>query len=519
MKTTFASSSLPALLVALAACGGAAEVARAPETPKQVAPAPDAGDAILVTPGTLREAPPISGTPKEFSFPKPARKTLANGLEVATIELHALPIVQLRVLVRAGAGYGSAPGIAAFTAQMLKDGGTKTMTSAKLLERVEGLGATLGVDTSFDGTTVSIGVTKDHLAEAMKILAEVVTLPRWDETELKKLRDRETDEAKEKARGSGAWMATRVVFRELYNESNPYAAYDLVPSEIAKIAMPKLQDFHKKFYVPKNAKLIVAGDVDATAVAKAADEAFGAWRGGDAPKVDFPPAIPPARVRIILADRPKSAQSDIYVAGVAPPRTSPQWPQIRVATQILGGGPASRLFLDVREQRSLAYTTRASIFELANGQQPLIAYAGTQTAKTGLALAGLLENLAKMQKQEVTTPETETARRNISDTFAIRMETVGAIADMLVQQEIFRLPDGYRDSYRASVRAVDARLATSTASKLYAPERALIVVAGDAERIGPMLAHFGDVTVVDPEAELKTVRTLPANPGAPLEVK
>jgi predicted Zn-dependent peptidase len=293
----------------------------------------------------------------------------------------------------------------------------------------------------------------------------------------------------------------------------------MLPTEIAKVSLADLKDVHKRFYVPKNATLILAGDIDATAT-KLAETKLGAWTGGEPPLVAFPPAVaskPRATRHIVVCDRPKSAQSDVFLVNLAPERRTPTWPAVRVANQILGGGVASRLFTDVREQRSLAYSARSQIIELANGEQPLLAYAGTETKKTALALQGLLENFDKM-KQGVTPTEAETARRYLSDIFAIRMETLGAIADMVVVEETLRLPPGYWDKYREDLRAIDAPAASAAAGTLVKPDTAVVVVSGDADLIAPALTHFGEVTVLNPEAEFKVTKTLPMNPAAPLEI-
>jgi zinc protease len=456
-----------------------------------------------------RQKPPGAGVAKESPFPSVTRAKLANGLGVSVVTSHTLPIVQIRVVVHAGSGYGPAPGVAEITAEMLKDGGTRALTSAELVRRVETLGANLSVSTDFDATVIGTAVTKDHLGEALALLSQVVREPRFDAAELKKLKDRETDEAEDVARSSGAWTATRIMFQELYPAKSPYATYGLVPSEIAKIDGAQIRDFHRRFYVPKATELVLAGDVDADAAKALADRDFGKWTGGDPPKVDFAaPRATPAR-RVVIAHRPKSVQSDVFVALVAPERKEADWAAIRVANQVLGGGVASRLFADVREQRSLAYRTSAQIYEMAHGPQPLVVYAGTQTPKTAQAVTGLLENLAKMTTSPPTSSETDTASRYLSDIFAIRMETIGSIADMVVMQDTLGLPDGYWDTYRKELRATNAGQADAAAKKLYPASGGLIVVAGDADVIGPELARFGEVTVVDPEKEFKTVRTLP----------
>jgi hypothetical protein len=97
------------------------------------------------------------------------------------------------------------------------------------------------------------------------------------------------------------------------------------------------------------------------------------------------------------------------------------------------------------------------------------------------------------------------------------METIGSIADLLAQQWSMRLSDGYWDSYRSQVRAVDAGQTNAIAQKIFRPDEDLLVVAGDADAIAPMLVHFGEVTVLDPAQEFRTTKTLAMDATAPLE--
>ncbi|MCA9586126.1 MAG: insulinase family protein [Myxococcales bacterium] len=502
------SLALLGLAVSAAACGGASAATSGPA--KVDIPVPDTTLAKKrAARGATRESPPSSGAAKESPFPAVKRVTLPNGLGVAVVTSRTLPVVQVRVLVRAGSGYGE-PGVANATAQMLKDGGAGGLSSAELLRRVETLGANLGVSTDFDSTVLSTAVTKDNLGEALSLLSQTVRQPRFDERELKKLKSRLSDEAEDNARSSGAWTAAHVVFKELMPAKSPYATYDALPSEIAKINGASVRAFHRKFYVPKATTVVLAGDVDEATAKQLVAAHFGAWTGGAPPKVEVPDAVPPKGRRVVVCHRPKSVQSDIYLAMLGPARATPGWAHVRVANHVLGGGVASRLFSDVREQRSLAYSTRSSIVELAHGRQPILAYAGTQTAKTVQAVAGLVENVEKIAATGVHTDENATARRYLSDIFAIRMETIGSIADMVVTQDTLSLPDGYWDAYRKEVRETETVQATEAAHKTFDAKNAVLVVAGDADSIAAPLAAYGEVTVVDPEAEFKVLRTVPA---------
>ena len=120
-----------------------------------------------------------------------------------------------------------------------------------------------------------------------------------------------------------------------------------------------------------------------------------------------------------------------------------------------------------------------------------------------------MENLAGMRSSPPTSDEVTEARRYLSDIFAVRMETIGAIADMVAQLRDLDLPDDYWDTYRAALRAVTTVDTDTEAAKIFTPDHALIIVAGDADVVADPLTRFGDVTVVDPEHDFRVLRTLP----------
>jgi predicted Zn-dependent peptidase len=359
-------------------------------------------------------------------------------------------------------------------------------------------------------------VVRGQLGDALEILGEVVRTPRFDPAELTRVKTRLTDQAQDNARSSGSWAATRLLFRTLYPAASPYASYGLVPSEIAKVDGAKVRDFHARMYVPSNVEIVIAGDVEAEGVAKAIDKAFGDWKGAAAsaaPKLEYPQPTAPESTHVIVANRPKSVQSDVIVTTLLPERHAANWPVDRVALQVLGGGPTGRLFLDVREKRSLAYRADARYLELAHDAQPLFAYAGTQAPKTADAVQGILDDLAGMRTTPPTDDEVATARRFLSDVFAVRMETIGAIADMTAQLRELDLPDDYWDTYRTALRAVSAADAAGPSASIFSTDHALVLVAGDADLVADSLTRFGDVTVVDPEHEFRVLRTLPKSPA------
>lgn len=478
--------------------------------PPAPAPAPD----------PLAVAPPAGVTPNA-SFPAIARRTLTNGLQLAVVTRKTLPIVELRLLFLSGtASDGSKPGLAGVAGELTKAGGAGAWNAEALLERAESLGADLNVMTDRDSTRISLGVTTGDLTAALEIMSAVASKPRFDAREFGKLRAREVERARSSAKSSAGYAAAMILYRELFEVPtaiHPYSRYDALPAELEKLTLQDCKAWHKQHMTPRNALLIATGDVDPDAFAKAAETAFAAWQGEKPPQPSFSDPQPEAERHLYLVDRPGSGQAQVMVGRLGPDRRTSAWPALAVMNQVLGGGVAGRLFLDVREKRSLAYSTGSSLEEPAHSPVPIVLSAGTQTNKAPQAVQALLENLDKLASSPPSPAEIETASRYLSDSFLFRTETAGALADMTAKLAVLQLPDDYYDTYRKAVRSIDAPSAAATVGKFFTPERLVIVVAGDASKLAQRLTHFAKVIIVSPQDGFTPGKMLPMNPSQSLE--
>ena len=497
------------------ACSGAP--APSPVAPK---PAPTTQPAPLPAKDPLAD-PPASGVTPSASFPNIARRTLPNGLEIAVVSRKTLPIIELRLLFHSGTSSdGAKPGVAEVAGELTKAGGAGRWNAQALLERAESLGADLNVSTDRDSTRISLGVTSGDLDPALDILSAVAMKPRFDATEFGKLRTREVERASSSAKASAGYAASMILYRELFEVPtaiHPYSRYDALPAELAKLTLGDCKAWHKQHMTPKNALLIATGDIDLNEVAAAAERAFAGWQGEKPELPNFSTPMPESERHLYLVDRPGSGQAQVMVGRLGPERQTPDWPSLAVLNQVLGGGVAGRLFLDVREKRSLAYSTGSGIEETAHSPVPIVLSAGTQTNKAPQAVQALLDNLERMGKSPPTPAEIETATRYLSDSFLFKTETDGALADMTAKLSVLSLPDSYYDDYRKAVRTIDGPTAVARAGKFYASDHLVIVVAGDAEKLAQRLTHFAKVIIVDPQKAFAPGKMLPANPAQGLD--
>ncbi len=183
--------------------------------------------------------------------------------------------------------------------------------------------------------------------------------------------------------------------------------------------------------------LVAVGAVNGDDVQRSAARAFARWRRGEVPEPTY--ADPPARTarEIVLVDRPESVQSVIYVGNLALERSSPDYVPLRVANQVLGGSAASRLFMDLRERRSLTYGAYSRVGEAVK-VAPFSAYASVRNEVTGQAMSGFFEHLDRIVAEPAPPDELGDAKRYLSDRFPLDIDTPGKIAYLVADLRVYR---------------------------------------------------------------------------------
>ncbi len=468
--------ALPALAVMLAS---SAAFAGAPET---------------------RESPPASLPPRAVPEPAQSVATLANGLTVSTLPVGSLPLVELRLVVRGGNGEGKNPAVAALTAELLKDGGTRRLGPSLLLERVEALGADLHVEVGTDATTFSISTTRSRWPEALELLSFVVREPLFDAGEFRKIRARMADEARARSLSSGRYVASQALARELYAPGSRYGNFGLRAVDLERATLEDCIGFWRTHTSPANARLFVAGRVTAEESAPVVARHFASWPSRPAEGAPPVVATPPEVTRVVLLDKPGS-QSDVYLARFTQPRAEAAWPALELAIGILGAAETSRLFTEVRETKSLAYATAARVYAREAGPVPFALYAGTKIESTREAVGELFAQAENLRRDGFRPGELDEMRRYLRDSDLVLLETVGDVVGEAVSEWRLRLPAGTFARERAALGTVPEEEVRALMSASFAAPF-LVVVAGDAKRIADDLRSFGTVTVVDPQTGL-----------------
>jgi zinc protease len=456
---------------------------------------------------------PVSKELLRVKLPKPVEATLENGLTVLILEDHRFPVVNVSLQI-AGPGPihepADRPGLANITAQMLREG-TRTRNSRQLAEEVDRLGATLNASSGFGFTSVSLSASglSDNFDQWFALMADMLLNPSFPAEELAKLKTR-TKTALVQQRTQPFFLAEERFRRAVYGK-HPASVFSTNPAALDAITPEMLAAWHRDRYVPQNAVLGIAGDVDAKATIAKLRQWLGGWK-----RTDFKEALPeharPATSgKIYLIDRPGSVQSTITMGNIAIDRRHADYVPVVVMNSIVGGGASARLFMNLREEKGYTYGVYSG-FTALKYPGPWSAGGDVRTEVTEGAMTEFMRELNRIRDEKVPAAELEEQKRSIVASFALSLESPSQLLNYEVIRKVYGLPADYWETYPTRIMAVTADDVQRVARQYVNPQTQQVVVVGDASVIRPVLEKFGSVEVFDAEGRPVTPSTSNVTP-------
>jgi predicted Zn-dependent peptidase len=428
---------------------------------------------------------------RPFTPPSPEVFRTANGVTVWLLERHTLPLVAVTLALQSGASADPAgkEGLAHITADML-DEGAGARSAVELSSAVADLGATLITGASHDGSSVSFTVLKKNLRPMLGIFADVVTRPRFDPKEWKRVSGLWRNDLAKRAQDPGS-VARVVMSAALYGPETPYGhPADGLVSSAAKIDLGAVKSFYAAHYGPAHATLVVAGDVTRAELAPLVDEALGGWKPAAAAKEPSRPVGGSGpRPRLVLVDRPDAPQSVIAVVRDGVAAADPRAPLLDLVNTALGGSFTSRLNQDLREEHGWSYGAGSSFTEKRD-KGAFVARASVVTAATGQALRAMIADLDKMATGGLTADEFEKVKAQDRAELVETYQSVSSLAQRLGTLAILGL-DPNHDAQASRTRQQASKAELDKLAAAVGPAQATIVVVGPAALVTPQLAEAG----------------------------
>jgi zinc protease len=440
---------------------------------------------------------PVSKEILRVKLPRPTVEKLPNGLTIVMLEDHKLPTVAFNMWIRPGqlADPKDLPGVASFTAGMLREG-TAKRSSAQLANEVDSLGASLDAISNFGSSVTNVTASGliNTSPQILDLMSDVVMNPTFSDDELAKFKQTEGADLEQRLSNPG-FLAAQAFKKTVYGDT-PMAIASPTKESIEKISSADLKKFHDAHYVPGNTILGVTGDFKAAEMKDLIAKYFGGWKGAAEPAMKFPTTIAPQPTKILLVDRPGSVQTFFVIGDRTIQRVDPEYIPLTVMNQVIGNGPQARLFLDLREEHSLtygAYSRFSSNVYVGDWQ----ASSPVRTAVTKDAMDRFLYQFKKINNEPVPQAELDEAHRAIVASFALSLEQPSQMIASWLTVQYYGLPADYYDKYPDQIFAVDAAKVQAAGKKYVDLDHLQWVCVGDRKQIESVLKPYGTVTVDD----------------------
>ncbi|HEX7120095.1 MAG TPA: pitrilysin family protein [Longimicrobiales bacterium] len=453
---------------------------------------------LPATAGARQEEPPAPLRQRPVSFPEFHERTLENGARVVIVENHEQPVVSLNLRLMSGAKHDPAgkAGVASFTATLL-DKGTTTRTAEQIAESIDFVGGSLGASAGDDWISVGSTVLTEFLDTALVLMSDVVRNPTFPAEELETERTRALS-GLQASLGQPQFLAERRFMAEVYG-GHPYGVAE-TPESLRAITRDDLIAFHRAHFRPGNALFVIAGDVDPDDIVRRLERHFGGWTGDVAAKAALP--TPPERGarEVVFVHKPGAVQAVLRVGHLLPPATDPDWVVLDVVAQILGGGTTGWFFQTLRQEKGYTY---GAYVDAAQRVEPgyFQAWAEVRNEVADSALDEFFRLIERLRAEPVPAADLETAKDYMTGSFPLSIETPQQVAGQVARARLLGLPDDHLATYRDRVAAVTAEDVQRAAREHLHPDRAVVVVVGDATKILPKVGKYGVVRLVDAEGD------------------
>ncbi len=451
---------------------------------------------------------PEVGSLSPLDFPTIERAKLSNGMEVVFAPRKSVPVLQ--VSLEFDAGYAADPKNALGTQSLMLElmpEGTMSRSSLQIAEESERLGAFVGTGASLDRTSVSLNALVPNLAASMDLFADIVRNPKFDASEVERLRGQQLARIASELNNPNA-IASRTLFPLLYGKDHPYGVPPSGTGEasvVQSLTRDQLAAFHATWMRPDNGRFFVVGDASLAQVVAALEKSFGDWKAPATalPKKSFDIASPKGKTRIVLVDRPKSPQSVITGAQLLDAKGRDDLVVLRAANEVLGGGFLSRFNMNLRETKGWSYGVRSQVLNPLESA-PFSISAPVQADRTGDSIKELLSDMkAFLGMKGVSAEELQrTVNGNVRG-LPGRFETSGAVLGGLQTIVNYGRSDDYFETLAAKYQALKGSDLDNAARAKLDPSKILWVIVGDASVVKPQLDQLKLPVEVVPAPAMK----------------
>ena len=412
------------------------------------------------------------------------KSTLDNGMRVVTSEMPHTRSVSMCVFVGVGSRYESddEAGLSHFLEHMVFKGTELRPEPQQISAAIEGVGGVINAATEHELTVYWCKVAQPYFEDSLALMFDILRNSQYEPDDIEKER--------------------HVIFEELgmINDYPTYKVEALIDEmlwpghplgrdiggtreSVAGITREMILDFVSAYYTPDNMVVSVAGNVSHDDVVAQVERLSEGWEVGGNSNTGERGALKewlPYRGEQCAAQskveyrRTEQAHLSVALPGVS--LTHPQRYTLDLLSVALGEGMSSRLFVEVREKRGLAYDVHSGVSHFTD-TGAMVVSAGVDPKRVYDAVQTILEQVGAL-RDGLPEDELEKAKRLSAGRLMLRMEDTRAVASWMGQSEMLLGKIAHVDDVIEQVNAVTTEDVHCLANDVLVSERLNIAVVG-----------------------------------------
>lgn len=445
----------------------------------------------------------LTAAAQDYKLPPYQKFKLKNGLTVYLMEQHEVPMMNVSVILPAGAIYdGSKAGLASLTARGLKFG-TRNYPKSRIDEELDFAGATINSFASKESAGISAKFAVKDRDKILDILRELITQPVFDTAEFGREKKRVLaglEQAKESPRSViGSYFDKFLFGDHVYGN-----IVSGTVSSVSTLTADDLVRFYRENYIPNGSAISFVGDFNSKEMKALVTQLFSSWAPGKQSQANEAarPVPAPAGNRVLLINKDDAKETTFYIGAPGISRNNPDFVAIEVVNTLFGGRFTSMLNDELRVNSGLTYGAGSRFVPLKNAGTFLIS-TFTATKTTEPAIDKALEVLKRLHDQGLNDTALASAKNYVKGQFPPGYETSGQLAGLLTQMYWYNFDESFINNFQKNVDGLTVEKARDIIARYFPADKLQFVLVGKSAEIKKIAEKYGPVTEVQIKEEPK----------------
>lgn len=426
-----------------------------------------------------------------YTLPKYQKITLDNGLTVYLMEQHEVPLIDVNIVVKAGAINDSIPGLAYLTAESLPLG-TEQQSKTQINETVDFIGASVSASAGSESSYLESSFAKKDQQVMLKLLRDIIITPKFSENEFTKKKKQHLL-ALEQSKESPKSVINNYFKGMVFGDSSYNAVTDGNPHSIKKIELADIKAFHKQWYQPKNAAIVIVGDFHSKTMLAKVKTLFANWQSNsNIQKAIITQPAPLTQAKVLLVNKEDAIESTFAIGGLGIARNTPDLIGVSVINTILGARFTSWLNDELRVNSGLTYGARSNFtYYSQSGSFAISSF--TKTATTVEAIDLALKTYSRLWKKGIDEATLASAKAYVKGKFPPKFETSQNLSKLLGQMYSYNFNESYINTFEQQVNSLTVAKTKQLIKKYFPRENLQTVIIGKAAELQDVVGKYGQV--------------------------